>query len=367
MKNLLQLKQLSSPLSVLYIEDNLDLQKKFSIHLDQFFAKVYQAYDALEGLEKYRRYKPEIIITDLTLSKQNSFAMIMEIQHINEDVHIIVLSQRDDNFILLESLDVHNLQLLEKPLDFPIFHKALMQVLLKDFKTKKDDQCTLLLEEIFQKKEPIACLNTYKGVSISHTAHLLIFENGCLKIRVSPAQLVAALHEKATIIEYQNKYIHCQLSDINRTALILTLNNPCIIQYNKRSLANKRIETDQSFKSSISSQSINFEVTPITISFKFFTLLNTHRIELQKGEMVNLSLGFDIDAPSSLIKEKKFTKIFAKGEVMRVDNTVHGQHVVVKLMIKKAGESFFKRYLQQREIAIIKEFKARIQSAKHHE
>ena len=60
----------TSDLSVLYIESDLSLQKEISMHLKKIFSKVYQAFDGIDGLNQYKKNKPDIVLTDLNLSKK---------------------------------------------------------------------------------------------------------------------------------------------------------------------------------------------------------------------------------------------------------------------------------------------------------
>ena len=61
-------------------------------------------------------------------------------------------------------------------------------------------------------------------------------------------------------------------------------------------------------------------------------------------------------------KEKKFTKIFAKAKVIRIDKNKSNTNIIVLLDIQKAGQNTFKKYLQQREMETIHEFKNKLRA-----
>lgn len=120
----------TSDLSVLYVESDATLQKEISIHLKKIFSKVYQAFDALEGLNQCKKNKPDIVLTDLNLSKKNAFEMIVDMQDLDSKISIIVLSDKNSDFELLETLDLGIIALLQKPLQLSNLNRALQKVIL---------------------------------------------------------------------------------------------------------------------------------------------------------------------------------------------------------------------------------------------
>ena len=55
MINLKDLKELTQNLKVLYVEDDVVIQKTMMKYLKKFFLRVVSANDGLEGLESYRK------------------------------------------------------------------------------------------------------------------------------------------------------------------------------------------------------------------------------------------------------------------------------------------------------------------------
>jgi len=103
---------------------------------------------------------------------------------------------------------------------------------------------------------------------------------------------------------------------------------------------------------------IHIELLPKELSFNS-VLLTTKNLELdiKKNMQIDLTLGFDTDSPSSLIKEKKFIKTFAKGIVARVKNSNDEIAVAFTIKVQKSGQSSYLKYLKQRENETIQELK----------
>ena len=237
---------------------------------------------------------------------------------------------------------------------------AILRVILSNPQHNECKQCKILFTEIITKKQSVKFLNNYKGITLNHSGNLVFYKDGILKVKVSQTQMVAAIYEKQIVIDYNETYILCKLVDANTKMCILTLNDAKIIHYHKRSSLNKRIDVDQNFKTTIGFKTELIEVEPLDISYKFIAFKYSKKLHLQKDDTIDLTIGFEINGPSSLIHEKKFTKIFAKGKIIRIDVFNDLQKFVIELEIKKAGQNIFKNYLQQREIAVIKEFKQKM-------
>ncbi len=55
MVNLKLLKKLANNYTVLYVEDDLEIQEEMFLYMSKFFKNVVKADDGLEGLESYKQ------------------------------------------------------------------------------------------------------------------------------------------------------------------------------------------------------------------------------------------------------------------------------------------------------------------------
>jgi CheY-like chemotaxis protein len=71
-------------LSILFVEDVENIRKEFSDFLQLITTKdVYTASNGLDGIEKYNKYKPDIIYTDFNMPNMNGIEMIVELKKQN--------------------------------------------------------------------------------------------------------------------------------------------------------------------------------------------------------------------------------------------------------------------------------------------
>jgi len=437
-----------SNLSVLYVENNQALQADISSHLSKIFSNVVQAFDGIEGLEKFQKDKVDLVLTDLSLLNKNSFEMIVEMREINPKIDIIVLSHQNSDFKLLKTLDLGLIALLEKPLDITTLNKALQQVIIKNkpkqttkepikpkqapikqtiqepikpkqapikqtiqkpikpkqapikqtiqkpikpkqapikqtiqeptkpkqiiektIKPKqiiektikpKIDSCFDILSRAKLEKQEITTIGNFKGLIITNKSELMTVTKSKFTLKLNKSQFTAILYERQIITQIGQRYIHAKLIDIDKKNLIVTLVNPQIITYAPRDTTNKRIVVDKSFKSSIGFENTQQELKPIDACFHYIALESNEILNLNVNNTVELTIGFELNGPSSLVSEKKFTKAFATGIIQRIQYNGNVQKIIIKYEVQKSGHNIYKKYLQQRELEIITEFKMRM-------
>lgn len=253
-------------------------------------------------------------------------------------------------------------KVIEKPLPKQE-KKVIVKKEQKPIVKKTDAEISFeIIEELAAKKTLVEFINSYKGIMVLHDGTITNVNKESFEIKVNIAQILAAKSEKQILIKTQdNKYIHAQLVGIDLKNTMLKLIKPRLLEYKQRNKEYSRIMADNSFKASIyfKKKHIDFKVS--YISFHSAVLLTDNvEIDLKSGDIIDITLGFDISGPNAMIRDKKFTKVFAKCEVLRVDQKIDQQQIVIQLNVNKAGERTLKKYLSERESELIYEFKSRI-------
>lgn len=77
-------------ISLLYVEDDESIRDILSMILQRFVGKLYIAFDGEDGLEKFKRYHPDIVISDIRMPKLNGIGMAKQMKEINPDRKSVV-------------------------------------------------------------------------------------------------------------------------------------------------------------------------------------------------------------------------------------------------------------------------------------
>ena len=104
-------------LKVLFVEDEVNISKLLKDALSDYFFSFTVANDGIEGLEKFKKVEPDIIITDIMMPKLDGLEMTKEIREFNQNIPIIVLSAFSDKDKLMKAIDVGITKYFIKPFD----------------------------------------------------------------------------------------------------------------------------------------------------------------------------------------------------------------------------------------------------------
>ena len=103
-------------LTVLLVEDDSDSKKIMHDVLSDNFEKVFTAQNGDEGLKKFKKYNPNMVITDAFMPISDGLDMTRHIKEISKDTPIIVLSAHSEKETLLKAIDVGVDKYLIKPI-----------------------------------------------------------------------------------------------------------------------------------------------------------------------------------------------------------------------------------------------------------
>ncbi|EIB60476.1 putative two-component regulator [Campylobacter jejuni subsp. jejuni 1997-4] len=112
-------------LIILVVEDEVKARESMINILSERFSKVIGAQNGDEGLKKFEKFKPDLVITDIAMPIMDGLDMAREIKEISDDVPIVVLSAYSEKERLLRSIDIGIDKYLIKPVDIEELFKVL--------------------------------------------------------------------------------------------------------------------------------------------------------------------------------------------------------------------------------------------------
>jgi len=102
--------------TILYIDDEDFIRSNAVEYLNFYCDNVYEAKDGVDGLEAYRKYKPDIIITDINMPKLNGLDMVKIIREDDLKTKIIVATAFLETSYLLQAVELGLIKYLIKPI-----------------------------------------------------------------------------------------------------------------------------------------------------------------------------------------------------------------------------------------------------------
>ncbi len=116
MMDIKALKELTSELNLLYVEDDNALRTETEKLFGHLFNKVDSTVNGVLGLEMFRKGDYDLIITDINMPLMNGVDLSRHIREQDEDITIIITSAYDESNYLLELIDIGIDKFILKPL-----------------------------------------------------------------------------------------------------------------------------------------------------------------------------------------------------------------------------------------------------------
>ena len=157
--------------TILYIEDDEGVRTINSRFLNRMFNELYEAKDGEEGYELYKKYHPDIILTDIKMPKLDGISLAKKIRQKDTTTKIIISTAFSEKSYLMDAIELN----LEKYIIKPLTSRNLLPALSKAVEAlekEKDFKITLGDEFYFDNN---TSLFYNKGQVINLTKKELLF------------------------------------------------------------------------------------------------------------------------------------------------------------------------------------------------
>ncbi|DAB38823.1 MAG: hypothetical protein A2023_07330 [Sulfuricurvum sp. GWF2_44_89] len=199
----------NSDKTILIVEDDIESNDNLSYLLESKFAKVFSAYDGMEGWKMYQERNPDIILTDIEMPKMDGLELIRRIRTNNTNIPIVILSSYSHQHYLLNAIPLKLEEYLLKPITMNKLN-TLFQILeqnTKDKILKNIDICENMYYD-FQSK---AIFQNREMLRLSH-------------LEISLMELL--LKYRGKIVSYEEiEYTLYGSQEISRNALKIVVSN----------------------------------------------------------------------------------------------------------------------------------------------
>jgi len=122
--------------SLLYVEDEPEIQENMIEYLEAYFCTVYVASDGKEALRLYKEHLPDVAILDIELPFISGLTLARTFRKNNKNIKLIMLTGHTETEVLLEATELKLTKYLIKPI-FPKKFKEMLLLLSHELKSRE--------------------------------------------------------------------------------------------------------------------------------------------------------------------------------------------------------------------------------------
>jgi two-component system, cell cycle response regulator len=170
-------------INLLYIEDEVSVRELLSKRLERVVKNLYIAENGEEGYSKYLEFKPDMILTDISMPKLNGIDMAKKIRELDDQIPIIVLTAHSDSSFLLNSIECSISSYLLKPIDkvklFDTLEINAKNICLYKINIKQQEQIKeqqIILQNIINSEKNILFVTNFSDISFVNNSFLEFFD-----------------------------------------------------------------------------------------------------------------------------------------------------------------------------------------------
>ena len=209
----------------LYVEDEDFIRDSFSLMIKRYFKEVIIAKNGKDGLEKFKNYEIDIIISDIRMPIMDGIEMVKHIKEINSKAYVIFITAFSDTEYLKSAIDLNVEGYLTKPIDRNVLIKKL-NFLADVIKNEKETKELLeLLKIVFEKQNDGIILYEDKEAKLCNKEFIKIFKECCsleklinvFKIDINKSLQTVNINNRVyevSINRLINKYLLISFDDI---------------------------------------------------------------------------------------------------------------------------------------------------------
>ena len=152
--------------TILIVEDEASIQNIIKAFLEDAGYTTVLADDGLEGIEKFHKYSPDLVLLDLMLPKIDGFAVCELIRKESQEP-IIMLTVRDDDDSQMKGFDALADDYITKPFTMPLVMRHIEAVLRRTEQGNQTENTVMHYKEISLDIDSFTVLVSGESVSLT--------------------------------------------------------------------------------------------------------------------------------------------------------------------------------------------------------
>ncbi|MCP4970505.1 MAG: response regulator [Arcobacter sp.] len=173
----------SKEISMLYIEKNNVIRKPISMLLKKVVKKLYLASNENDGFYLFLKYRPSLVLIDISTNEINYIAILKQIREIDSEVSIIIISAHNENKLILKCLEFNIHNYIKRPINKNFLLKSIennakMIYVNKINKYQQNEIINqkILLQNIIDSQKEMIIVTDFKEISFMNDSFLNFFK-----------------------------------------------------------------------------------------------------------------------------------------------------------------------------------------------
>ena len=162
-------------ITILYVEDEDDVREGYSRALKRMSRQLYTAPNGIVGLELFKKYQPDIIVSDIKMPQMNGLDMVRAIKETASDVKVVFTTAHSESAYLLEAIELQVEGYLLKPVQKKSL-TTLIEKLAKNIIIEKEyEEQREILQYIIDSENSISVITNIEKISFASKSFLKYF------------------------------------------------------------------------------------------------------------------------------------------------------------------------------------------------
>ncbi len=144
--------------SILYVEDEPEIQANITEYLESYFGTVFVASDGKEGLILYEEHHPDVLLLDINLPFLSGLELAQKVRQKDQVVKIVMLTAHTEKEKLLAATELKLTKYLIKPIAPKLF-KETMKLLAEELRKNPSRFVNLSATCVWNKQQEVLRIN----------------------------------------------------------------------------------------------------------------------------------------------------------------------------------------------------------------
>ena len=116
-------------ITILYVEDEDEIRQNTTRPLHRLCSELFIASNGKEGLELYKKHKPDIVISDIKMPNMDGIDMCKAIKDIDSEQHIIFTTAHSDSNYFMEAIEMQVDGYILKPIEYNLLENKINTII----------------------------------------------------------------------------------------------------------------------------------------------------------------------------------------------------------------------------------------------